>query len=303
MADGIAVRHRLRVKQRRRIVEYATEHGIKPASRHFGLARRTVRTWLRRWKTGGDEGLVPRYPATRTRRLPDTTRALIRVARVDHRYGAPRTQVWLKRVHNLAVNTRTIQRVFRDMGMPILAKTPKRRPRQMTLFEKDEPGDSVQVDVKVVKLRRERVFQYTAIDDCTRYRVLRLYPRQNQHASLHFLEELRRHLPFEVRKLQCDNGTEFPLAFKLAVEAAGIRHRYIKPRRPQQNGKVERSHRVDEEEFWSRHDFARRTDAEPALAGWERRYNHERFSLALQGRTPAEKLQARRIAHAAAAVQ
>ena len=44
----------------------------------------------------------------------------------------------------------------------------------MMLFEKDEPGDSVQVDVKVVQLQREKVFQYTAIDDCTRYRLLRL---------------------------------------------------------------------------------------------------------------------------------
>ena len=98
-------------------------------------------------------------------------------------------------------------------------------------------------------------------------------------------------------------GTEFPLAFHLAVPAAGIRHKYIKPRRPQQNGKVERSHRVDEEELWSRHDFATRADAEAPFADWERRYNHERFSLALQGRTPVEKLQAKRIAQADAAVQ
>ena len=174
MRPNIAARHRLRVKQRRRIVEYAREHGIKPAGRHFGLDRRTIRAWLRRWKAGGDEGLVPRYPARRKRRLPDTTRELIRVARVEHRYGAPRTQIWLKRVHHLQVNTRTIQRIFREIGIPLLTKTPKRRPRQMMLFEKDEPGDSVQVDVKVVQLQREKVFQYTAIDDCTRYRLLRL---------------------------------------------------------------------------------------------------------------------------------
>lgn len=145
MTEKIAVRHRLRVKQRRRIVEYATQYGIKPASRHFGLARRTVRTWVRRWKAGGDEELMPRYPATRKRRLPDTTRELIRVARVEHRFGAPRTQAWLERVHQLRVNTATIQRVFRELGVPLLTKTPKRRPKQMLLFEKDEPGDSVQV--------------------------------------------------------------------------------------------------------------------------------------------------------------
>ena len=302
MSD-IAVRYRLRVKQRRRIVEYAQEHGMKPAGRHLGLDRRTVRRWVRRWLADGEQGLVPRYPAKRKRRLPDTTRELIRSARVDHRYGASRAQVWLKRVHQLHVNTGTIQRVFREIGVPVLTKTPKRRPRQMMLFEKEHPGDSVQVDVKVVKLAKERVFQYTAIDDCTRYRVLRLYPRQNQYASLDFLEQVRRHLPFAMKKLQCDNGSEFPLAFKLAVEAAGIRHRYIKPRRPQQNGKVERSHRVDQEEFWSRHTFATRSEAELPLADWERRYNHERFSLALHGLTPVEKLQAKQTTLVHSAVQ
>src|SRR6267154_6663549 len=99
-------------------------------------------------------------------------------------------------------------------------------------------------------------------------------PRQNQNASLHFFEEMRRQMPFAIRKLQCDNGSEFPLAFKLAVEAAGIRHRYIKPRRPQQNGKVERSHRVDQEEFWGRQRFPDFEAAAAALRGWETRYNY-----------------------------
>jgi len=58
-------------------------------------------------------------------------------------------------------------------------------------------------------------------------------------------------MPFPIRQLQCDNGTEFPLDFALTVQAAGIRHRYITPRRPEQNGKVEHSHRIDDEEFGS----------------------------------------------------
>jgi transposase InsO family protein len=291
MANGVVpARYRLRVKQRLAIVMYAKEYGIKPASRHYGLARRTVRTWARRWREGGEAGLVPRYPARRKPRLPASTVELIRLARTEHRWGAPRTRVWLERVHKLRVNARTIQRVFSDLGLPVLTKTPRRRPRQMTLFSKDKPGDSVQVDVKVVKLAKEKVFQYTAIDDCTRMRVLRLYPRLNQHASLTFLRELVTAFPFPIRKIQCDNGTEFPLAFRLAVEAGGMKHRYIKPRRPQQNGKVERSHRIDSEEFWNRQRFSTRAEAEEGLRDWERRYNHERFSLALAGRTPAEKL-------------
>jgi transposase InsO family protein len=61
--------------------------------------------------------------------------------------------------------------------------------------------------------------------------------------------------------------------FVLAIERAGIRHRYIQPRRPEQNGKVERSHRVDTEEFWGRHAFERFEAAAAALGQWERVYN------------------------------
>jgi transposase InsO family protein len=66
--------------------------------------------------------------------------------------------------------------------------------------------------------------------------------------------------------------------------------RYIQPRCPEQNGKVERTHRVDEEVFWRRSTFDGFAPAAEALLAWERRYNHERFSMALHGLTPAEKL-------------
>ena len=97
-------------------------------------------------------------------------------------------------------------------------------------------------------------------------------------------------MPFPIRRLQCDNGTEFPLAFALTVQEAGIKLRYIEPRRPDQNGKVERSHRVDNEEFWTRYSFSSFDQATAALRDWERVYNFERFSMALHGETPAEKL-------------
>ena len=184
MADSIPARYQLRVKQRRQVVEYAEDHGLRPASRHFGLARRTVRTWYRRWKAEGDRGLLPRYPTKRRRRVSDQIVDLARVARLEHGSGATRTRIWLERVHHIRANAKTIQRVFCDLGVPVLTKTPRRRqPKQLTLFPKDAPGDSIQVDVKVIKLKREKVFQYTALDDCTRLRVLRLYPRVKRIAS------------------------------------------------------------------------------------------------------------------------
>jgi transposase InsO family protein len=59
---------------------------------------------------------------------------------------------------------------------------------------------------------------------------------------------------------------------------------------PWTTGKVERSHRVDGEEFWRRHQFSAFEAATTALRVWERTYNVDRFSMALGGETPAEKL-------------
>jgi transposase InsO family protein len=287
---GVRPIYRIRVRYRLLVLEYARTHGLAAAGRHYGLSSRTVRRWRVRWRVLGLAGLVPRYPRRRRRRLTPEVVELIRHARQELAYGASRTRLWLFRVHQVRLAMGTIQRVFGELGVPRLRRTRKRAPRQLKLFEKAEPGESVQVDVKYVKIAGRWAFQYTALDDCTRFRVLRLYPRLTPACSLAFLSELRRAFPFPIRRLQCDNGREFPLAFALAVEQVGIRHRYIRPRRPQQNGKVERSHRIDHEEFWSRQPFPDFDAAATALRAWETRYNYGRFSLALKGQTPAEKL-------------
>jgi transposase InsO family protein len=289
---GVRTQYRLRVRYRLTVLAHATAHGPTAAARRYGVCVRTVLRWRRRWRADGLAGLVPRYPRRRSASKRRAALEHIRQARETLGYGAARTRVWLWRTHHVQLSMGTIQRAFHDLGLPYLRRTRKRAPRQLKLFEKAEPGESVQVDVKFVRIAGQWAFQYTALDDCTRFRVLRLYPRLHHGASLAFLGELRRAFPFPIRRLQCDNGREFPLEFALAVEAAGICHRYIRPRRPQQNGKVERSHRIDHEEFWSRQRFADFEAATTALRQWETRYNYERLSLALKGRTPAEKLAA-----------
>ena len=70
--------------------------------------------------------------------------------------------------------------MIRDIGVPVLTKTPRRRPRQLKLLETEQPGDSIQADVKVVKVAKEKLFQYTALDHCTRGRLVRIHrPRSS----------------------------------------------------------------------------------------------------------------------------
>jgi len=86
-AIAIPSRYRLRVKQRLAVVQYAVAHGIKPASRHFGLERKTIRRWRARWLTDGVVGLVPRYKTERASRLPAIVVELIGHARRELEYG------------------------------------------------------------------------------------------------------------------------------------------------------------------------------------------------------------------------
>jgi hypothetical protein len=83
----------------------------------------------------------------------------IRHARQELAYGASRTRLWLQRVHHVRVAMGSIQRVFRDLGVPRLRRTRKCLPRQLKLFVRPEPSDCVQVDVKFVKLAGRWAFQ------------------------------------------------------------------------------------------------------------------------------------------------
>jgi len=151
------------------------------------------------------------------------------------------------------------------------------------------------VDVKFLNLKtaenkRIRRYQYTAIDDATRIRALRIYNRHNQKNAIAFINYVIEKFPFRIHTVRTDRGHEFQAQFHWHVEDKGMRHAYIKPRSPQLNGKVERSHRSDQEEFYQLLTYKGDVDLNKKLAEWERFYNFGRPHGAFQGKTPYEFL-------------
>jgi transposase InsO family protein len=123
--------------------------------------------------------------------------------------------------------------------------------------------------------------------------VLRIYPANNQKTAIQFLDYVLSRLPFGVEVIQTDNGAEFQSAFHWHVIDKGIQHVYIKPRTPRLNGKVERSHRIDAEEFYRLLDGALIDDSKlfsDKLQEWEDYYNYHRPHGGLGGQTPYERL-------------
>ena len=105
------------------------------------------------------------------------------------------------------------------------------------VFIKDEGGQRIQR------------FQYTAIDDCTRVRALKIYEQHNQSCSIDFINYIVEKFPFRIKTIRTDNGHEFQTKFHWHVSDLGMLHVYIKPATPRLNGKVERSHLTDKLEL------------------------------------------------------
>ncbi|WP_370876703.1 DDE-type integrase/transposase/recombinase [Amycolatopsis thermophila] len=120
----------------------------------------------------------------------------------------------------------------------------KRHQQRWKRYEKQRPGHQLQIDVKFVEPitsvggRKKRYYQYTAIDDCTRLRIQKIYPRSDQKTAIQFLDYVLSRLPFQVEKIQTDNGAEFQSAFHWHLLDQGIGHVYIRPATPRLNGKV-----------------------------------------------------------------
>jgi len=117
------------------------------------------------------------------------------------------------------------------------------------------PGHHIQFDVKFLTFRgkrgeKVRQFQYTAIGDATRVRALKVYEKHTQVNAIDFIEHIIEKFPFRIREVRTDNGHELQTKFHWHVEDSGVRHAYIKRGTPQLNGKVERSHRSDQQEFY-----------------------------------------------------
>ncbi len=222
--------------------------------------------------------------------------------RENYHFGAGRIAGYLKRFHQLSIATSSVHRILQRHGLARLPANQKHRPHKQRWqrYEKPQPGHRLQMDVKFLERipgTRRRLYQFTAIDDCTRIRVLKIYDRCNQATAIRFVDEVRRRLPFRVQVVQTDNGAEFQSRFHWHLDGLDIRHAYIRPRTPRLNGKVERSHRVDDQEFYQLLDREGVSDDihlfNAKLREWEDYYNYHRPHGALDGQTPYEKLLAK----------
>jgi transposase InsO family protein len=268
--------------------------------RYYGITRQTFYAWQRRYEAEGVDGLRER--SRRPHASPTATKTevvgKIIYLRSNYHFGPTKIRMYLKRYHDIEISSSGVWRVLKRLDMNRLPSSQryKRHDRRWKRYEKPQPGHRVQVDVKFIAPiggRKRKHYQFTAIDDCTRIRVLRIYDRLNQKTAIQFADYVLEKLPFGVEVIQTDNGAEFQSAFHWHLLDRGISHVYIKPATPRLNGKVERSHRIDAEEFYRQLDGVVIDDTKlfnDKLQEWEDFYNFHRPHGGLDGQTPYERL-------------
>jgi hypothetical protein len=186
-----------------------------------------------------------------------------------------------------------LYRVLRRQGiMAVKPPNPKYIPKPYEQMR--YPGQRVQFDVKFVPsacLKNSQVigrqfFQYTALDEYSRWRYVEAFEEHSTYSSSVFLEHLVKAFPLPIECVQTDNGSEFTkrfqsdstadlTLFQKRLKEYGIRHKQIRPFTPRHNGKVERSHRKDNERFYATHSFYSFEDFSKQLLVYNRReYNH-----------------------------
>ena len=204
--------------------------------RYYGISRTLFYTWRRRYEELGIDGLRPRSrrPLTSPNATSGEVIGKIVHLRTTYHFGPAKISMYLKRYHDLEVSASGVWRILRRLEMNGLPASQRYRRHvdRWKRYEKPQPGHRVQIDVKFVaplQGSRKKHYQFTAIDDCTQIRVLRIYDRLNQAIAIRFVDYVVEKLPFAVEVIQTDIGAEFQSQFHYHVLDAGIGHVYIKP--------------------------------------------------------------------------
>lgn len=279
------------------------------AAQVFGLSRATLFRWRRRYQSQDLTSLESRSRRPRRLRPPQTPPVVVeRVRQLRQQYprwGREKLRVLLG-AEGVWLSAKTIDRVMarlRHQGHliepPRIAISARRRRavrpyaiRKPRTYAATHPGALVQVDTLDVRpLPGVVLKQFTARDVVSRWDVLETYRRATSVTATRFLATLIHRMPFPIRAIQVDGGSEFAAAFEHACHQRGIALFVLPPRSPKLNGAVERAHRTHTEEFYECYpgDFDLPT-LRTAQRHWEHIYNHVRPHQALGYLTPAQFL-------------
>jgi len=288
------------------MVESGTK--LKDVIKIFPYSGRTLKRWLKGYRSKGEKGLIPK--STRPKTNPKESRIELKEKVIDLRKKTKLCALklkWKLAKEGILIHERTIGKILKAENL--VRKYRVKKIKYKYIKAEREPGELVEIDVKYVpgRIAGQRYFQYTAIDTASRWRYLKVYEEYTSHYSVCFLKEVMERFKYKIQAIKTDNGSVFTNYYlgthkrsDVLVKTLhgldifclenNIIHYLIDPGKPAQNGTVERSHREDQEKFYERNKFKSFNDLQNKLKVWNEYYNNLEH-CGLNGKTPNEMLE------------
>ena len=278
------------MRYRLSLIKYAEKHGVSKAARVYNTCRQNIYRYRKRYD--GTIRSLANYSRKPKSHPKQHTSEEIKLIKDMFRKNADTGLVvfWVKLKQR--GYTRSISSLYNQMkklNLKFNVKKKKKKHKTKPYLQMTFPGERIQIDVKTVPSKcivgQFELYQYTAIDEFSRYRYLKIYGEKSTYTSYKFLLEVLDKFPFKIYTVRTDNGTEFTkrliskdpndiTMFELSLKRKNIHHDLIKPYTPKHNGKVERSHRKDNERFYATRRFYSIEDANKQLQLYLREYNN-----------------------------
>lgn len=287
---------------RQLVLKFSFKHGVTEASRRFHVSRNAIYEWKAKYD-GTWQSLKERSHRPHHHPNEHTEEEKELILRRYPRYKDDMIMLWdsLKK-SGYKRSYSSLIRVVRKWVKPEIERRTARKPKP---YERSAyPGQKIQIDVKFVPsycvANGEKYYQYTAIDECTRFCYREMYAEHSTYSSKDFLMKLLKAFPFPIREVQTDNGTEWTTAllvkdpksktlFEQALEDMDILYHRIRVATPRHNGKVERQHRTDEKRFYKKMRMYNLEDGKKQLKKYNLKSNNIP-KVCLNFRTPNEVL-------------
>ena len=251
---------------RQRVLKYSLKYGVTKASNRFRRSRQAIYEWRAKWDGKSWESLVEKSHRPHHHPAEHTPEEKEMILRRYPRYKDDMMMLWNSlRKNGYTRSYTSLVRVVRKWVQPEIQKRTARKNKPYMRAE--YPGQKLQVDVKYVPsycvTNGQKYYQYTAVDECTRWTYREMYNEHSTYSSAQFLANLIKKCPFPIREIQTDNGSEFTNAllqkncdhkslFENLLDQCGIIYHRIRVATPRHNGKVERQHRIDEARFYKK---------------------------------------------------
>ena len=288
---------------------YFNGRNARRTCRHFGISRQTFYRWKRRFDRHDLTTLEGRSHRPHRVRKPTWTAELaervLSLRKQYPRWGKDKLVVLLQRERRW-VSTSMVGRLLVDLKrrgalheppQPAVLRQARRklrnRPwaiRKPKHWRIEQPGDLVEIDSKEIRMRGGVLLKhFSARDVISRWDVVEVHRRATSLAAARFLDTLLDRLPFRVRALQVDGGSEFAAEFEVACQQKELPLFVLPPNSPKLNGHVERSHRTHHEEFYEVQAESDQVSVlNRQLLRWEKTYNCVRPHQSLAYLTPLE---------------